>query len=149
MADHEGFVAMDKARELPHDEADEIGPHLQDFETVGHLYRSIEDGLASLAERLGEGAPVHRPKGGRRRQPSTSSFDELAPVTDLASARAAIEVIVEQGEGARGDWRDAHFGRLVRMLDEYLAHPRGPRPTSSPPGRCCWPTCGRWPAARR
>jgi hypothetical protein len=53
--------------------------------------------------------------------PEHLAFDELQPVTDLASARAAIEVIVEQGEGARGDWREAHFGRLVRMLDEYLA----------------------------
>ncbi len=33
----------------------------------------------------------------------------------------AIDTIVEQGEGARGDWRDAHFGRLLGILDEYLA----------------------------
>jgi hypothetical protein len=42
-------------------------------------------------------------------------------VTDLASATAAIEAIVDQGEGSRGDWRDAHFGRFKRILDEYLA----------------------------
>jgi len=42
------------------------------------------------------------------------------PVTDLASAHAAIDTIVEQGEGARGAWREAHFGRLVTVLDEYL-----------------------------
>ena len=36
-------------------------------------------------------------------------------------AARAIDAIVEQGEGARGEWRDAHFGRLVGMLDEYLA----------------------------
>jgi hypothetical protein len=41
-------------------------------------------------------------------------------VTDLASAHAAIDTIVEQGEGARGEWREAHFGRLVTVLDEYL-----------------------------
>jgi hypothetical protein len=119
MADQEGFAALAKASELPHDEADEIGPHLQDFETVGHLYRSIEDGLAGLAGRMGEAGVFIGP----RRAQATSEdlgFDELAPVTDLASARAAIDVIVEQGEGARGDWREAHFGRLVRMLDEYL-----------------------------
>jgi hypothetical protein len=120
MADQEGFVALAKARELPHEEADEIGPHLQDFETVGHLYRSIEDGFVSLAERMGE----ERLFIGPGRAQATSEhlgFDELTPVTDLASARAAIDVIVEQGEGARGDWREAHFGRLVRVLDEYLA----------------------------
>ena len=41
-------------------------------------------------------------------------------MTDLASAHAAIDTIVEQGEGARGDWREAHFGRLVTVLDEFL-----------------------------
>ena len=31
----------------------DIVPQLQDFETVGHLYRSIEHGLARLAEKFG------------------------------------------------------------------------------------------------
>jgi hypothetical protein len=42
-------------------------------------------------------------------------------VTDLASAKAAIELIVEQGEGSRGDWRNAHFGKFVALLEDYLA----------------------------
>jgi hypothetical protein len=32
----------------------------------------------------------------------------------------AIEAIVEQGEGPRGDWRNAHFGRFLSVLNEYL-----------------------------
>ena len=48
-------------------------------------------------------------------------WPELTAVTDLASAAAAIELIIEQGEGARGDWRDAHFGKFVALLDDYLA----------------------------
>jgi hypothetical protein len=119
MADQEGFAAMAKARELPHDEADEIGPHLQDFDTVGHLYRSIEDGFAALAERMGEERLFIGP-GTAQATSDDVGFDELLAVTDLASARAAIEVVVEQGEGARGDRPDAHFGRLIRILDEYL-----------------------------
>ena len=47
-------------------------------------------------------------------------WPELIAVTDLASARRAIDIIVEQGEGARGEWRDAHFGRLLGILDEFL-----------------------------
>jgi hypothetical protein len=47
-------------------------------------------------------------------------WPELVAVTDVASARVAIDTIVEQGEGARGEWRDAHFGRLLGILDEYL-----------------------------
>src|SRR4029078_8958038 len=46
-------------------------------------------------------------------------WPELIPVTDLASAQQAIETIVEQGEGARGHWKNAHFGQFARILDEY------------------------------
>jgi hypothetical protein len=58
-------------------------------------------------------------------------------VTDLASATAAIEAIVEQGEGPRGDWRDAHFGRFKRVLDEYLAM-RAADPTFEPARPAAW-----------
>jgi hypothetical protein len=54
VSDAEGMQALAMAEELAHDEEDEIGPHLQDFATVGHLYRSIEDGIDYLAERMGE-----------------------------------------------------------------------------------------------
>ena len=40
-------------------------------------------------------------------------------MTDLASAQRAIDTILEQGEGPRGQWRDAHFGQFVEILDEY------------------------------
>jgi hypothetical protein len=120
MTDVEGFAALAKATELPHAEDDEIGPHLQDFATIGHLYRSIEKGMHELAAEMGEARLFIGPP---RAQATAEHFrwEELVAVTDLASAGAAIETIVEQGEGARGDWHDAHFGRLIRILDEYLA----------------------------
>jgi hypothetical protein len=40
-------------------------------------------------------------------------------VTGLKSAHAAIEEIIEQGEGARGDWRTAHYGRFLSIWEEY------------------------------
>ena len=92
----------------------------QACETVGHLYRGIEQGLERLVERHGEGGVFIGPP---QAQATTEVFEwaELTAVTDLASARAAIELIVEQGEGARGDWRNAHFGKFVALLDDYLA----------------------------
>ena len=56
-----------------------------------------------------------------RAQATTAHFGwpELIPVTDLASAQRAIDEILEQGEGPRGHWRDAHFGQFVAILDEY------------------------------
>jgi hypothetical protein len=92
----------------------------RDYHTVGHLYRSIEHGFARLVERYGEAEVFIGPP---RVQASREVFGwpELVAVTDLASARAAIELIVEQGEGAGGDWRKAHFGHFSAILDEFLA----------------------------
>jgi hypothetical protein len=42
-------------------------------------------------------------------------------VTDLDSALRAVGEIIEQGEGARGHWEDAHYGRFLRIWDEYRA----------------------------
>ena len=117
--DAEGFEAIEQAVALPHDEHDEIVPHLQEFDTIGQLYRSIQAGFEHLAERLG---PERLFIGPPSAQATEEHFrwPELVAVTDLASARRAIDTIVEQGEGARGEWRDAHFGRLLGVLDEYL-----------------------------
>jgi hypothetical protein len=119
MADQDALAAVEKAAPLPRAEEDEIGPRLQDFATIGELYRAIELGFDRLAERLGEARLFLGPASA---QAETGHFwlPGLAAVTNLASAHAAIDTIVEQGEGARGAWRDAHFGRLVTVLDEYL-----------------------------
>jgi hypothetical protein len=96
----------------------DIVPRAQDFATVGHLYRSIEHGLARLAEKFGERNLFVGPA---RAQATSAHFrwPELVPVTDLVSAQRAIDTILEQGEGARGRWQDAHFGQFVQILDEY------------------------------
>ncbi|MDA0160769.1 ferritin-like protein [Solirubrobacter ginsenosidimutans] len=98
----------------------DIVPQLQDFATVGHLYRSIEHGLARLAEKFGE---RHLFVGPPRAQATSADFQwpELVAVTDLASAQQALDTILEQGEGARGHWEAAHFGEFVRILEEYRA----------------------------
>ncbi len=95
----------------------------QNYHTVGHLYRSIEHGFAQLVERYGEAGVLFGPPHAQA-TPEVFGWRELVPVTDLASARAAIELIVEQGEGAGGDWREAHFGRFSTILDEFLAATR-------------------------
>ncbi len=118
--DAEGFEALGEATALPHDEADEIVPHLQEFETVGQLYRAILAGIEFLDGRLGSGRLFVGPPSAQAIE-EHFKWTELVAVTDLASARRAIDTIVEQGEGARGEWRDAHFGRLLGILDEYLA----------------------------
>jgi CDGSH-type Zn-finger protein/truncated hemoglobin YjbI/ferredoxin len=96
----------------------DIVPELQDFATVGHLYRSIEQGVAHLAEKFGERGLFVGPP---RAQATSANFrwPELVAVTGVESAQQAIDTILEQGEGARGDWQHAHFGQFVEILDEY------------------------------
>ncbi len=116
LADAEGFEPTGPAP-APMTEYDVV-PWGQDFSTVGHLYRGIEDGFRHLVERMGEQRVFLGPA---RAQATAATFrwPELVAVTDLASACSAIETIVEQGEGARGDWREAHYGRFLRVLEEY------------------------------
>src|SRR5436190_1247552 len=80
--------------------------NLQEFDTIGQLYRSIQAGLEHLADRLG---PERLFIGPVDAQATEEHFrwEELVAVTDLASARRAIDTIVEQGEGASGEWREA------------------------------------------
>ena len=96
----------------------EVMPRLQEFATVGHLYRGIETGLSHLAGRLGERALFVGPPRAQA-TPELFKWPQLLAVTDLASARAAIDEIIEQGEGARGDWRPAHYGRFLGIWEEY------------------------------
>jgi Ferritin-like len=119
MADQDALAAVEQAAPLPPASEDEIAPRLQDFDTISELYRAIEIGLDRLAERLGEDRLFLGPRDAQA-TPRHFRFGELLPVTDLAEAHAAIDTIVEQGEGARGAWRNAHFGRLITILDEYL-----------------------------
>jgi nitroreductase len=106
----------------PRDAVDEHEtlPRGQEFATVGHLYRGIADGLRTLAARLGEGALfVGSPRA--QATPELFGWPQLVPVTDLGSALAAVEEIIEQGEGARGDWQHAHYGRFLSVRQEYDA----------------------------
>jgi Ferritin-like len=120
----EGMERMDAAEFVPAAppraplDPDEALPRGQEFATVGHLYRGIADGLRHLADRYGEdGLFVGPPRA--QATPEAFHWPQLIAVTDLESALAAVEEIIEQGEGARGDWQDAHYGRFLRLWDEY------------------------------
>ncbi len=122
-------VEMSDAPEFLHPDAYEraaprhtIMPATQDYSTIGHLYRGIYHGFEVLARRYGEKAlfcgDVNDQVG-----PSDSGFAELCLVTDLASAKTAIETIVEQGEGAPGHSENSHYQKFLRVrqeLDEVL-----------------------------
>jgi hypothetical protein len=117
--DAEGFAALPDIQPLAIIDRPVVAVP-EPWRTVGHLYRGIEAGLAQLCHRYGEDAVFIVPPGA---QAVTATFEwkELTAVTDLASASRAIEVIVEQGEGARGDWVKSHFGKFTGILEDFLA----------------------------
>jgi CDGSH-type Zn-finger protein/uncharacterized Fe-S cluster protein YjdI len=93
-------------------------PSSQDYATVGHLYRGIRRGLDALAETIGEdalfvGSPSHQIG------PSIASLPGLCVVKDLASAQAAIDTIVDQGEGATEHRETSHFARFLEIKRAY------------------------------
>ena len=127
----EGMDISSIAGELDHDRPAPpvptgplVLPAPQAFSSIGQLYRGIELGLRGLVDRYGEERVF---VGSPNAQASTRYFHvpermpELIPVTGLASAVQAIQTIVEEGEGARGNWQGAHFGRFLEILEAYRA----------------------------
>jgi Ferritin-like len=118
------------------------------YETIGQFYEAVEDGLRALCSRLGEAAVFCGDPG---RQITAAHFrhtaGRLVVVDSLATALAALEEIVEQGEGSGpeqvwdgdadpirpGDGEVAHYyrfqelklGRRYQPGDTALTGPTG------------------------
>jgi Ferritin-like len=117
-ADAEGFEPAGPAP--PPMRPQEVVPRGQDFATQGHLYRSIERGFGRLADKLGEDRLFIGPAF-QQADEAAFGWPDLGPITGLEGANRALERIVEQGEGATGDWAAAHYGRFLGVLEDYLA----------------------------
>jgi len=90
----------------------------RNYETLGQLYRGIEDGLKYLTQKYSE----ERLFIGRQAAQSDARYfgmPGLIAVRDLASALEAVKVIIEQGEGASIETEDSHYKRFLSMRDEY------------------------------
>jgi len=118
LEDPEAAAAVARAAAVVDDS--DIVPRAQSFDTVGHLYRAIDVGFAWLTSKLGAQSLFVGPPSAQA-VPESFGWKELGPVTDLASAHAAIDTIVEQGEGVSDEWRTAHFGRFLDVFDEFMA----------------------------
>ncbi|CAM5444063.1 hypothetical protein GCM10010329_51120 [Streptomyces spiroverticillatus] len=118
------------------------------YETIGQFYDAVEKGLRGLCTELGEaqvftGDPARQVSGG----PFAHTAGHLAPITDLNTALAALEEIVEQGEGAaRADVWDgdkdlfhpdskavSHYYRFQELAEGRRYQP-GDTPESGPTG---------------
>jgi hypothetical protein len=95
-------------------------PSAQDYWTVGHLYRALEEGLRGMVQRYGEpGTFIGDPSA--QIGPDIASLPGLSAVHGLKTALKALDTIVEQGEGARNASSGSHHGRFLAIAKEYDA----------------------------
>jgi hypothetical protein len=88
--------------------------------SIHKFYGAIKDRIRAGGERLFT--------GDRRRQVVYPQMKDLVAVTDVASALAAIDIIVEQGEGTPDspldpDQEYAHYYRLAEIVNQRALHP--------------------------
>ncbi|HEU0002066.1 MAG TPA: ferritin-like domain-containing protein [Ktedonobacteraceae bacterium] len=95
------------------DESEE--PFEVDFKTVGEFYHKIETGFTHIPE---EDLFIGPPEAQANARFVDLSGDLIA-IVDRASACAAIERIVEQGEAPTSDHPDAHFWIFDKVRTQY------------------------------
>jgi hypothetical protein len=128
-------------------------PEPDTFETLGQFYHALELALAELNDRHPDlfADPQLARQMGDAGYYSPVEYDAedsggLIPVTDLASADEAIEIIVHQGEGLSTErWADplhqelTHYYKLLEIaegespLGDVLPVPANPRVDDYPP----------------
>lgn len=137
-----GLVKPDVSRVhiLPKHKSDD-GEDLR-FYSIGEFYHAIQLGIEHLCEELGEEKVF---SGDRSRQVTPEYYYSggggLIPVYDLASAKAAIRLISEQGEGYEGAIADyeneiSHYYRFDQIVKGryYRAGDAHNEPTGDPVG---------------
>jgi hypothetical protein len=92
-------------------------PSAQDYSTIGHLYEAIRVNLVALDRQLGGDVLFI---GGAESQVGSEVVDleGVEPITDLKGALAAIDTIIEQGEGSPADREESHYRSFLAIRDE-------------------------------
>lgn len=99
-------------------------PPEEHFDSIGELYAIVKRGFESLPNAI-IGDPDDQIG------PDIVDFPDLVRVVDVASARRAIDMITDQGEGTGQDRADCHFGIFVNLL-EALDNEKASNPKFSP-----------------
>jgi hypothetical protein len=109
------------------------------YYSIGEFYEAITAGLNHLHEQLGDELFSGDPTRQAGPEYYYSGGGRLIRVTDLSSARAALRLIAEQGEGLHGAIYDterelSHYYRFeqLRLGRYYQAGDEGGKPTGPP-----------------
>jgi hypothetical protein len=115
--------------------ASPIAPGMHYF-SIGEFYAEIDRGLCWLSEEQGDALFCGDPGRQVTGDYYYSGGGGIVPVTDLASARAAVSLISEQGEGYRGgiyaeSSELAHYYRFqqIKLNQYYLPGDKPDAPT--------------------
>jgi hypothetical protein len=95
----------------------DLTPSTPDYETIGEFYDEIRACLTKLAAAPGDVALVGHAE--RQLSPEAAALPGLRIVRTIADAVAAVETIVEQGEGSSGSSSNCHFSRFRSMRQEW------------------------------
>lgn len=112
--DSEAFAQDDYQREQARPG---LMPSAQDYATIGHLYEAIRVNLLALHRELGRDGLF---LGGAAAQVGSEVIDltGVQPITSLEAATAALDIIVEQGEGSPADREKSHYRSFLAIRDE-------------------------------
>lgn len=95
---------------------DWITPVGENYRTIGEFYGAIRDMARTLAARAGPGAFV----ADERQVPwARLGVPGVIEIRDLAGALAALNMVIEQGEGSTRASAECHFDRFVRIRREW------------------------------
>ncbi|MEO1642094.1 MAG: ferritin-like domain-containing protein [Pseudomonadota bacterium] len=95
-------------------------PMAGDYDTVGALYSCIQQGLKDMSESHGEDK-LFIGSTDQQIGPNLTPLPGLRTIGGLQDALAALDTIVEQGEGAPEDCGGGHFARFMEIKKEYEA----------------------------
>jgi hypothetical protein len=95
----------------------DLMPSAQDYATIGHLYDAIRANLEALDRKMGRDA-LFLGDVGSQIGPAVIDLEGVQPITCLADANRAIDVVVEQGEGSSVDSDPSHYRSFIAIRDE-------------------------------
>lgn len=145
----EHFIFLERPQDAPHADAPSFAaaadpnapargaragsalmPAATDYDSIAAFYEHIEQALEALADAVGAPA-LFCADPSRQIGPELLTLPGLTRITDLRSARWALETIVVQGEGSPHAGDDSHFARFTGIRDELIAL-RAARPSFMP-----------------
>lgn len=113
------FVRFETPAEAAEMDVLGLAPDMLEFEYLGELYRQIQDAIVLLARNEGESGLFVGPT-----DPAEEEWGldhGVRPIADSATAVAAIQEVITEGEGGAVDAPNSHWQRFLRVERELAA----------------------------